>query len=826
MNTWTDLFLRETKHSARRLMRDWRFTAAAVLFLALGIGANTAIFSAVNAVLFKKQPFANPDQLVDIYQNGVNAGGLDASSYPAYLDMASYADVFASTTAVFVPRGVKYEAAGTLRPAVVEHTTATYPAVLGLRTTLGRWFDASEDVRGAAVVAVIGHQAWIRQFAADPSVVGRTIRIDGVPVTIVGVGPAGHNGTINIGLVTDFWLPIWSLPTLGASSRVLERRPEEAGFFVKARLADGVTVAQAQAAMNNLAVRLKAEHPKEDPGAGISVFASNDVHVHPQMDALLKALASVLLIVVGLVLAIACTNLATLLLVRGAARAKELSIRLAIGATRRQLVRHLLVESVLLSSAGGIAGCILAWWAIRSLRAFDLPIVVDFGVDYRVLAFAVALSFLTGIAFGLAPALKSTRIDLVPMLRDDGQAAAPGRWLTSKNVLVAFQVAVSVVLLGGTSVFLQMLSASRTGRIGYAVDGVAMLEGDARYARYSTAEASRLYDELRRRVAAIPGVESAALTRGLPMSVTSAGVVVERAGAGTETVAQARMIWAGPGYFDVLRIPLLFGRAFDERDGAETARAAIVNETMARQYFGAVNVVGRRFRLEPDSDGWFEIVGVVRDTGTSDLQGDLIDPTPQLFYRSFAQAGLAPTTLVARTSLDAAPLLVAMQREVRALDSTLWITSAKTMAQYLEESLAMPKAVAGFLGALGVMGMLLATIGLYAVVAFAVSRRSREIGIRMALGARRRQVVWSVAREVAVLVGVGTIVGVVLSLAAIVALRAVVAPAPGVSFYRPAADPVALAAIVALMAMVGVAAAYLPARRAAKLDPMAALRHD
>jgi putative ABC transport system permease protein len=286
-------------------MRDWRFTAAAVLFLGLGIGANTAIFSAVNAVLFKKQALASPDRLVDIYQNGVNAGGLDASSYPGYLDMAAYVDVFASTTAVFVPRGVRYEAAGTLRPAVVEHTTATYLSVLGLRTTLGRWFDAAEDVPGAAVVAVIGHEAWIRKFGADPSIVGRIIRIDGVPVTIVGVGPEGHTGTINIGLVTDFWLPISSLPTLGASPRVLERRPDEAAFFVEARLRDGVTLAQARAAMDNLGTRLKAEHPNEDPGKGISVFASTDVRVHPQMDTLLKALASVLLIVVGLVLAIA-----------------------------------------------------------------------------------------------------------------------------------------------------------------------------------------------------------------------------------------------------------------------------------------------------------------------------------------------------------------------------------------------------------------------------------------------------------------------------------------------------------------------------------------
>ena len=456
------------------------------LILGLGIGANTAIFSLINATLFRQQSFADPGRLVDIYQNASNAGGIDGNSYPAYLDMAAYTDVFASTTAVFVPLGVNYLDEGALRPAVAEHTTATYLSVLGLRPSLGRWFDAAEDTPGAAVVAVVGHQAWTRKFRADPSVIGRTIRIEGVPVTIVGVGPAGHRGTINIGIVTDFWLPISSLPALGAPPRALERRPEEAAFFVKARLRDGVTVAQAQAAMGILGTRLASEYPKEDPGKGIAVFASSDVRIHPQMDGLMAAVASLLLVVVGLVLAIACSNLATLLLVRGAARAKEVSVRLALGATRGQLVRHLLTESLLLSAAGGITGCLLAWWGIRSLSALDLPIVVDLSLDYRVLIFAVAISLVTGVAFGLAPALKATRIELVPTLRGEGATRSPEhRWLTLKNALVVFQVAVSVVLLGGTSIFLQMLSAAQTGRVSFAIDGVAMLETDARYAGYS-----------------------------------------------------------------------------------------------------------------------------------------------------------------------------------------------------------------------------------------------------------------------------------------------------------------------------------------------------
>ena len=832
MRSGTDALVRDTRYAVRRLVRDWRFTAAAVVILALGIGANTAIFSLVNATLLRQQLVADPDRLVDIYQNATNAGGIDANSYPAYQDMAAYTDVFASTTAAFVPRGVHYLDEGALRPAIAEHTTATYLSVLGLRPSLGRWFNAAEDTPGAAVVAVVGHEAWRRKFRADPSVIGRTIRIDGVPVTIVGVGPAGHRGTINIGIVTDFWLPISSLPTLGVPSRILERRPEEAAVFVKARLRDGVTVAQAQAAMRILGSRLASEYPTEDPGKGIAVFASSGVRIHPQMDGLLTAIASLMIALVGLVLAIACSNLATLLLVRGTARAKEVSVRLALGATRGQLVRHLLTESLLLSLAGCVVGCVLAWWAIRTLGAIDLPIVVDLSLDYRVLIFAAAISLVTGVAFGLAPALKATRIELVPTLHGDGEVRSPEhRWLTLKNALVVFQVAVSVALLGGTSLFLQMLNASQSARVGFAIDGIATLETDARYAGYAATTAGPVLEEIRRRVGAIPGVQSSVLTRGLPMQTDGMALVVEGGPATGGPAVVAGAIWAGPGYFDLLRIPILFGRALDDRDRRNTPRVAVISETMARQYFGAVNsagAVGRRFKLERDTNAnaWIEVVGVARDTGTADRAGDLLDPTPQLFYRSFAQWDLPPTTVLARTSLDAASLVGAMERELRGVSLALPVISARTMAQQLEESLLAPKAVATFLAGLGALGLCLAGIGLYAVVAFAVSRRSREIGIRMALGARSQEVVWTVAREVAVLVGAGTGAGLTVTLLAILALRVVTVQTPGISLYRPTADPLVLLSIAAFMAMVGLAAAFVPARRAARMDPLAALRHD
>jgi predicted permease len=532
--------------------------------------------------------------------------------------------------------------------------------------------------------------------------------------------------------------------------------------------------------------------------------------------------------VVGLVLAIACSNLATLLLVRAAARTKEVSVRLAVGATRWQLIRHLLTESVLLSIGGGAAGCVLAWWMIRSLSAIDLPIAVDFSLDYRVLAFALGLSLVTGVIFGLAPALKATRVDLVTTLRDDGQTrSAEHRWLTLKNALVVFQVAVSAVLLTGTSVFLQMVTAARAQRAGFAVDGVAMLETDARYAGYSGARAANVYEELRRRVAATPGVQSTALTRGQPMDVTGMSLVVEGATAVVPAPEVGR-IWAGPGFFETLQIPVLFGRAIDERDRDGAPPAAVIGERMARQQFGGVNAVGRRFRIGQDAR-WITVVGVARDTGTSDPSGDLIDPTPYLVFRPPAQSGVVPNTVVARTSLDEGGLVGSMQRELRALDSTLPVFAAETMAQQLEKSMLVPTTVASFLGVLGAVGLSLAGIGLYAVIAFGVTRRSREIGIRMALGARSQQVVWTVARDVAVLIAAGTGVGMVLSGLLILAMGRFSNPAPGLGsivIYSPTFDPLALLVVAVFIAAVGMIAAFVPARRAANMDPLTALRRD
>ena len=834
--TW-DALVRDTRYGIRRLVRDWRFTSAAVLILGLAIGANTAIFTLVNAVLFRQQAVADPDRLVNIYQNDRSGKPMIVTSYSVYHEIAEYTDVFARTMAGSIPNPSRYLHDGAIRNAAVEFATATYLDVLGLRPSLGRWFDDGEERPGAPLVGVLGYQTWTTIFRADRSIVGRVIRVEGAPVTIIGVGPANHRGIVDVGLGTDLWLPVTALPVISQNPAARAASTIYVPLFVKARLREGVTVAQARAAMDLLGRRFEAEHPDDFRrsgefalGPGMTVVASTDVRIHPQADVPFMALASLVLVIVGLVLAIACSNLATLLLVRGAARAKEVSVRLAMGATRRQLVRHLLTERLLLSLAGGLAGCILAWWGMRTLQQVDLPFRVDLTLDYRVLAFAIALSLLTGVTFGLAPALKATRVDLLQTLRDEGQQPIDHRRLTMRNGLIVFQVAVSVLLLGGTSIFLQMLNAARAHKVDFAVNGVAMLETDLRFAGYSDTAARTLYDNLLRRIQAIPGVESAASLRGLPMDVNGVPIVLDRATGEKGSEVNAIVIEAGPGFFDTLRIPLLYGRVFDARDGADTPRVAVITDRMARQYFGEINVVGRRFRSANDPNSWAEVIGVVRDTGTGDFDDDVVDPIAPPFYRSYTQSGTLPTTIIARTSGDAATLVAAMQRELRALDVTLPVVTASTMAQRLEQSQAPAKAVATFLGVLGGLGLVLASIGLYAVVAFAVARRSREVGIRMALGARSQQVVWSIARGVAGLIGIGTGIGLFLSILAMLAMRASSGSEDigigNISVYRPTIDPLALLAIAAVTAIVGVAAAFVPARRAARMHPLIALRHE
>lgn len=828
-----DELARDTRYAARRLARDWRFSLLAVLILALGIGANTAMFSVVNATFVRPLPFRDAHQLVNIYQNDRDSGQPWATSYPAYEDIAAYSDLYAGTTAVSFPVPMRFSQDGTVRSGVVEYALSNYLAVLGLAPSRGRWFTAEEDRLGAAPVAVVTHRAWTNRFGADPSVVGGTIRVNGVPVTVIGVGPDVHNSGLHAGILTDFWLSVPAIVTVADRPDQLERDDVEAAFLVQARLREGVSLVEAQAAMTALGLRLADDFPEEDAGRGISVLHAADVRIHPQLDLPLNYGASVLMILVGLLLAIACTNLATWLLVRGLSRAKEVSVRLALGATRGQLVRQLLVESTVLAACGGAAGCLLAVWSIRLLALPDVPFDVSIGLDYRVLGFTVLLSLLTGVLFGLAPALKATGVTVAPALRADGDTIPSGRGLfTLKHALVVSQVALSCVLLVWGGMFLQRLVQGQTADLGFPVDRVAFIETDASFAGYAPEQAAVVYEALRDRIAALPGVASATRAAVPPPTWSFAReLIIDGYQAGEGEVLQVVGIWAGPRYFDTLQIPLLYGRPFSDLDRPDTPAVAIINETMARRYFGRSNAVGQRFRLvaeagrsEDSQDrAGFEVIGVVADTRTS--------VSPQLrplFYRSFDQTAVATPTVVVRTTMDPASLLQPMQQTLRDLGAELPVIRARTMPQHLADSLLGDRALAAVVGGLGALGLGLASLGLYAVVAFAVSRRAREIGIRMALGAPRAHVMWTVSRNVAALVAVGVTVGLALSWSMVrwsAAMSTAASQGGGVRVRVQTLDLTTLLAVAALMGAVGLMATFFPAQRAAKADPLVALRH-
>jgi putative ABC transport system permease protein len=822
-----DTLRRDGRHAVRRLAKDWQFSAGAIVILALGTGANTAVFSLLNNSLFQPHPFTDSQRLVNLYQNDAKTGEPQGVSYPAFLDLQRETAVFAGLAASQMDGG-RYQTVdaqgrrGGIRNSLVEYLSANYLEVLGMRPSLGRWFSAAEE-RSAEPVAVLGWTAWTRDFGADPNVLGRTLIVGGIPVQVIGVGPMALNSSQSSFIVTSLWMPVSRIDLRRSSGpgdppRRLERR-DNLFLQVRARLREGVTVQQAQAAMKVTAQRLAADYPDTDPKRGITVLATDDVHVHPR-ERQLKPVAITVFSVVGLVLVIACSNLATLLLVRSSARSAEISVRLALGATRWDLIRHLLIESLILSLAGAAGGVAIAAWGLGYLATVDLPVILTMQLDYRVLGFAIAVATLCALGFGLTPALQAARVDVAGALREEKGSSKSSLslargWFTLKNTLVTGQVAASFLLLVGAVLAMSVLTATQDRSVGYRPEGLAIIETDPIYAGYDAHRARAMFEDLRRRIAALPGVESAFVTTGLPVDGEFEKEFRLDAGKDGESF-QVEGRSAGPGYFQTLGIPVLFGRVFDERDSPESPEAIVVSEAFARRFFGAPNAVGKRLRFADADTRPVEIVGVVGNARSIDF---VADAPKKSFYRSDAQIGVMPTTIVARGSQNDAGLVGLLQQEVRRLHPELPVTNAMTMKQRQEKELALFRIAAVSLGALGALGLLLAGVGLYAVVSYAVAQRTNELGIRIALGARPGDLSRLVVRDVTALVVAGIAIGSALSWTGVTILESAVAQILGVS-------PLTLAPVALLIVACGAAAAYVPARRAVLTDPIAAIRHQ
>ena len=822
--------LSDVRYAVRWLRRSPGFAAVAILSLGLGIGVNTSMFSLVDAILLRPLPVEHPETLVDVFTSSVDGDRYATSSYPDFLDLKTQNSVFSDMigyTPMFAPLNL-----GDRARLVMGHVvTSNHFEMLGVRPFLGRMLRASDDNAGADRVVVISHAMWRRDFGADTAVVGRSLRMRGLDYTIVGVAPPSFTGVVPL-LAPELWLPaahVEEVEPAGINSNVpsptgrtrLERRGSR-WLFVKGRLKPGMTAAQADANVALIGTQLAAANPMTNKDAKMSAFPTSDVRLLvPQASGPLSVGSAAVMSVVGLVLLIACANVAGMLIARASSRRREMSIRLAIGASRRQIIRQMLVEGVVLGLCGAAVAASLAWVVTRAIAAIQLPIPgsigLDLRVDARVLSFAVVVATLAGLVASLTPALKAASPRLASDLRGDAPMARVGtrRW-SLREALVMMQIALTAVLLVVAGLLLRTLSTAQSADVGFRVDGLAFLSFDTDMVRYERDRGYRFFDEALARVQRMPGVETAALVSPrLPFDINFSQTTIRIDGKTYQTTTAGEVVSnvaVSPEYFSTLGIPILEGRGItvDDRPGAPFA--AVINETMARRHWPDTSAVGKTFKLA-FGDRQYTVVGV---SGNHKVHSVGERPTPYL-QTAAAQHPATYTTVIARTRGDAAQLLSTMERELLGMEPGLVFIQHDTMEANMATSLLPERLSAMLAGGFGGLGTLLAAIGLYGVIAYSVARRTREIGIRVAIGAEPAQVLSMVMRQGLTLALVGAAVGAVLAALAARLLS-------GVIYGIGAADPIAWSAAFGALVAAAALANYIPARRAMRIDPVTALR--
>jgi predicted permease len=823
-----ETLIADVRYALRWLARSPGFTLVAVASFAIGIGFNTALFTLVDALLFRPLPVSRADRLVDIYTSGGDGDRFATSSYPDYLDFKSQVPVLEDVLG-YSPSIAAVNLEDRSRLAMGEVVTGNYFTLLGLQPALGRLLLPDDDRRDAARVVVLSHRLWSGGYASDPAVVGKTLRIHGQPYTIVGVAPREYTGMLPI-LSPELWTAVAhlddvepagiqdSVPSPG--SHRLERRGQR-WLFLKGRLKPDATVAQAAAGVDAVMKRLAAEHAQSNKDRRVSVVATNDVHMHPEADRMLRPVAGGLMAVVGLVLLIACANVASMLLARASARRKEIGVRRAIGASRARLLRQLLTESLLVAGAGGAAGIALAWGLVQAALSATLPIPIplSFGlrIDARVLAFTLLVTVAAAVVAGLAPALRATRVDLVSDLKGAVEAPAGRRRLTLRDGLVATQIAVTTLLLVTAGLLSRSLLAAQRIDVGFESGGLALVSTELGLIGYDAERARAFWEQATARVRALPGVTAVALTQRSPMALNfewNQVFLPDRYRPGDAAlVIQATRV--SPGYFETLGVPLLEGRDVAQTDTPKAPGVVVVNEAMAQKYWPGKSALGQRLRTRTFDGPEFEVVGVVADYKLRSV-GEA--PTPGLHFAAPQRPSLG-YEVVARTRADAAALVTQIRRELLALEPNLVFLQTHTMDAQVGATLLPARAGALLISAFGAVAMGLAAVGLYGAIAYQVARRTREIGIRMALGARPAAVLGLVMRQGLGVASAGLLFGGVL---AIGAARALASALYGIG----AGDPVAWLAAGGTVLAVSALANLVPARRAACVNPLTALRTD
>jgi len=824
---------RDIRFAVRSLRKHRSFTAATLVILALGIGLNTTVFCVINGLLFRSVPLHQPERLVNVYTNG--PGGLFKYGAMTYPDIESLqaAETF-SGVAAYASVPMVIDPGENARSAMGSLVSGDYFSVLGVDAAAGRVLTPDDARPGAEPAAVLDFDAWHRIFGSDPSVVGRTVRINGEPVTIVGIAEPGFKGTTKL-VAPGLWLPLTPervdfvmAALLGGDSEelspMLQNLMTNRGtpwMSAMARLAPGASIEQARAEISGIGERLATTFPDTNADRKLAVVPALDVRLAPGVDTALLLVAGLALCLVGLVLLIACTNVASLVLARSAGRRREIATRMSLGAGRRRLVRQLVVESLVLALLGGAGGLLLAWLSnrlLRSIHLFHLPFPVDLHLDLaldgRVILFTLGMAVLTALVFGLIPALRTARLDPATWLCNGSGGRDRRRF---HRVLVVVQVAFSVVLLIAAGLTLRSAVNAQQIDPGFDPTGVVVAHFSPRLQGYGVSETRSLLERLEGEIGALPGVRAVSWTDLLPFTWSRHGEWVAPEGewgADEKTWRRTVVMTVAPGFFEILGVDVLRGRGFTRQDRATAVPVMVVNEELARRFWPGEVPLGKRLRVA-GNEREYEVVGVV-PTGKYGTLGE--DPQPAL-YRAADQNPIASPTLVAKVDGDPAEVMGAIRLAVRRVDPTLAMTGLETLDQATSNSLLLARSGILVFGSLGVLGLLLAAVGIYGLIAFAVSQRTHEIGIRMATGASRRDVTRMVVREGVLLTGVGLVLGLAGAAAVTRVLRAVLY---GVS----PTDPLTFGAVALLLGFVAVAASLDPAHRAAAVDPQTALRTE
>lgn len=799
--------LRDVSFSVRVLLKNHGFTIVVVLILALGIGANTAIFSFANGILLRPLPYPQSDRLVVLDETALKRGVTSMSvSYPNFLDWREQNRVFEDIGTYFGT--TRFSLSGRGEPVEFRGSYISHGLfeILRVSPELGRTFTPEEDRLNQDDVVILSHDLWQSTFGGDPNVIGQKIMINSRPRMVVGVMPSGFR----FPEVSDLWAP------LALTTETFTRTDH--GLNAIARLKAGVTLSEAQAEMNRIAARIEEQNPVTNEGLGVNVTSLHDSLSGDYRQALL-----ILLGVVGCVLLVACVNVANLMLARATSRQKEFALRAALGAGRWRIVRQLLIESLLLAAVGGIIGFALSVWALRLLLAaipIQLPFWMNFGVDFRVLGFIVLITLITAFIFGIVPALQTSRIDLNDTLKEGGRGT-PGVRGLSRNLLVVTEIALSLILLVSAGLMIQSFLRLRRVDIGLDAKNVLTATVTLPRSKYERDEQRGMFiQQLLKRVSALPGVEATGATATLPLSGGGWGRSLTVEGYPVLSVGQAPMIQhtvVTPGYFRTMGIRLISGRDFTDADVKGGQLVTIIDERLVREYWPNESPIGKRIRFGPpeDNEPWHTVIGVVNSVRHQRMQED----TRQSVYLAHGQIPVNGVALVTRTTSDPRGLAAAIRREVAQLDPDLPVSKVRTMEEVVATSIWQPRLYAMLFAVFAGGTLILALIGIYGVMAFLVLTRTHEIGVRMALGATARDVFQLIVGRGMKLTAVGVFLGVGGALALTRLMHSLL-------FNTSATDPVVFILISLLLSLAALLACYIPARRASKVDPLVALRYE